>query len=691
MVVGSFRKKVLFSAGLLALLPALVVFLFLPFFGSKYNLEIEPVDKTQAKNVYSDLNSDSISEVMRSGRGIPYFHILVQDNDSRVYDQWNFQDSLDTDWADYFFGNYDNDRYKEIYSFTYVGDSLFLNINEFFDPEGTKSDRIYITKICIVNGKVTSNVYHAGFYDVDGDGMGELYFSILTGFGLEPRRFYYFNIKTKELKSSQFTGVMYQKLQMIDSDGDNKPELFGQMNASGNYKKPSPFTDRSTWLMIFDEHLKFEFPPVEFPGFTNSLEIRSYKNEKFKGYVLSSNTGSADTTVLKPRIMLFSLDGKKIREREYAEVGININCWLFVQNHQNTNRIFVLGNDLLELNDQLVVINSVKSPFASYFYSYNIDVNFDGDQELLLFSDLEEKLVIYNTSLQMLAETQIKLLSYHVKFSHYYSKDHIQKIFMQDGENGYFLELIKNKNYYLDYMVYPGIYLLFFFFILLIMRIGSNQAEQRESLKQRLITLQLQGIKAQLDPHFTFNTLNSVASLIYLEDRQAAYDYMNKFTQLLRGMLNDAERIYRSLGEELEFVTTYLELEKLRFGEKFNFIIETGEGVSLNIQVPKLVLQTFAENSIKHGLMPCSDGGILKIKAEMEKDYLKLTIEDNGIGREKSAGRSTSTGKGLKLIGEFYEILNQMNKRAITHSITDLYNNNGNPAGTRVEVWVPVE
>ena len=80
-------------------------------------------------------------------------------------------------------------------------------------------------------------------------------------------------------------------------------------------------------------------------------------------------------------------------------------------------------------------------------------------------------------------------------------------------------------------------------------------------------------------------------------------------------MLNDAEKIYRSLGEEIDFVTTYLELEKLRFGEKFNYEIEIGEGVSKREQVPKLVLQTFAENAVKHGIMPSESGGLMKISS----------------------------------------------------------------------------
>jgi len=265
----------------------------------------------------------------------------------------------------------------------------------------------------------------------------------------------------------------------------------------------------------------------------------------------------------------------------------------------------------------------------------------------------------------------------------------MHKLFLRSGEGSYFLKLKRNNFYYLDYLAYPGIYLIFFLFIILIKKINTWQVIQKESLRRRLITLQLLGIKSQLDPHFTFNTLNSVASLIYLEDRQAAYDYMIKFTQMLRCMLNDAERVYRTLSEELEFVTTYLDLEKLRYGEKFNYDIEIGDTVYQRELVPKLVLHTFAENAIKHGIVPLTGVGILHIKVIRELEYLKVTIEDNGIGRVQAAGRSTSTGKGLKITGEFYDILNQINKKPVKHIITDLYNAEGQPAGTRVDVWVP--
>ncbi len=683
-------KKITFSSWFLACIPAILIIFFLPPIGSRFRLQVEPRFKTYSSYVFADLNSDSISEIVHSGKGVPYFHIMVQDNNMKVYDQWNFQDSTDSDLSTFFIGNFDNDRYKEIYIFTYKDDSLFLNINEFFESGGYRLDRYYITKIGVVNNKVTSTVSPAGFYDTNGDGKKELFFSIQTGFGRQPRRLYSIDLVNKSLNMSQLAGVVCQYPKMVDADGDGRPEIFGLIGASGNYNTWVPFSDWSTWLMVFDDKLRYKFPPVEFPGFTNILDINSYTNDSIKGYLVTHNTGSADTAVLKPRIMLYSPNGTKIRERLFSDLNLSMHGFVVVIKNGDSDRIFLLSNDILELDKNFAVIKKIRSPFNSSYEFYTTDLDFDGKKELFLYSVSEENLVIYNTELKKLAETKLKADDKKFRFSQYSSTDHENKIFVNAGENSYFLKLKKNNYYYLAYFVFPGIYLMSFMFIQLIKRINTYQVIQKESLNRRLLTLQLQGIKSQLDPHFTFNTLNSVASLIYLEDRQTAYDYMIKFTQLLRSMLNDADRIYRPLAEEIEFVTTYLELEKLRFGDKLDYHIDIGEKVNQREQVPKFVLQTFAENAIKHGLMTRSDGGILNIRVEKESYYLKLTIEDNGIGRENSAGKSTSTGMGLKITSEFYDILNQMNKKPIKHFVTDLFNETGEAIGTRVEVWIPV-
>jgi len=688
---GSVFKKIIYSSVFLAVIPAVLVVLFLPTLGSKYKLSIEKNDKHFGQYLFSDLNSDSISELVYTGKGVPYYYVGVRDYNLHFYDQWNLTDSLNPLISDIFFGDYDHNNMKEIYIFTYKSDSLFLNMNEILEPHGKRMDRIFITKIGYINGEITSSLKPIGFFDENNDGKDELYFVITTGFRKDPRRLYYYDLVHKTLKSSQYTGIICWNPKMEDIDGDNRPEIFGMMSACGNFGTNVPFSDSSTWFMIFNDSLKFEFPPLEFRGYVNSLEINGYKDGSFKGYVLSHFPLGVDTTVLKPQIMIFSSNGKLIRYRLFSDFGLTGYIQSFVVKSEKSDKIYLFKNKFLELNNRLELIRTVDLPFNSQIFTYQTDLNGDRKEEFLLYSADEEKLAVYSSDLHKLTELNFKTPDTIWKFSDFLSKDHEHKIFLSSGNNGYFLKLNRNNYYYLGYLAYPGIYLLFLLFIILIKRIDTLQVVQKESVNRRLVTLQLQGIKSQLDPHFTFNTLNSIASLIYLEDRHLAYDYMNKFTQLLRGLINDADRIYRSLGEELEFVTAYLDLEKLRFGAKFNYEIILGAGVSQREQVPKLVLHTFTENSIKHGIMSKTEGGLLKIMAKKDKDYLILSVEDNGIGRAKAEGQSTSTGKGLKLTSEFFDILNQINKKPIRHFIIDLHDEKGDSLGTRVEVWVPVE
>lgn len=688
MIKSGILRKISGSPWALAAIPAIVIFLFLTTVQSKYRIIAEPSGVQMANTVFEDLNSDRITEMVRSGKGIPYYHVIVQNNESYVYDQWNFQDNADPQLSTFFFGNFDNDLFKEIYMFTYRGDSLFINVNEFLESAGKKINRNFITKIGFIDEKVTSKIYPAGFYDVNGDGAEELYFSITTGFGLEPRRVYFYDLVTNTVETSDFAGMTCQNTMLEDVDGDGTPEIYGMTAASGNYKTITPFSDQSSWLMVYNEKLNFEFPPVEFHGFTNTLDPRFLKAGDFRGYLLLHNTGSADSAIMRSCVMISKLDGTILRQKFNSEMGLDDQgLWAYVS---DSGRIFLGLNKVLEVDTALNEINSLVPPFRSPFMCYAVNADFEGDEELILYSQEEGRMNFYNSDLEFLAETPMKGDPYSMKFSIMVKQNGVRTLFVSSSDYSCFIDLERNRFYLLGYIAYPGIYLLFVLFIAGIRRITVIQIAQKQSLKQRLITLQLQGIKAQLDPHFTFNTLNSVASLIYLQDRQAAYDYMNKFTSLLRSMLNDAERIYRSLGEELEFVTTYLELEKLRFGEKLDYMISTGTGITGKEQVPKLVLHTFAENAVKHGLMPRVEGGTLTINIEKDKDHLLIKIEDNGIGRAASQGQSTSTGKGLRLTSEFYEILNKVNKRPIKYSITDLYTESGEPAGTRVNVLVPL-
>ncbi|MFA6400270.1 MAG: histidine kinase [Salinivirgaceae bacterium] len=215
--------------------------------------------------------------------------------------------------------------------------------------------------------------------------------------------------------------------------------------------------------------------------------------------------------------------------------------------------------------------------------------------------------------------------------------------------------------------------------------------EQREKLETRnqMLNMSLSTIKNQMDPHFTYNALNGIESLIMKEDRATAYRYLLKLSGLIRNTLNDNDLINRSLSEEIKFVNDYLELEKFRFKDKFEYEIVMDPKVDMDTTVPKLIVQIFVENAIKHGLMHKEREGLLQILLSAEKDRQLIVIQDNGIGRTKAKEYAIhSTGKGLNIIRKLIRIFNEQNSHQITFEIIDLCNTVEEPLGTRVEVSI---
>jgi hypothetical protein len=643
--------------------------------------------------VYADLDEDGYSEIIHAKTAPPLNNFPVMTWNRKQIEQWNLPDNLTTNISEIITGNYDHDSYKEIYVFTTKEDSIFLNVNEMMDPNGLRMERIFITTVVLVQNHIDSDLKSIGFFDQNGDGKDEFYFRISSGFGLVPRLCYYYDLVNHQLKSSPFTGVNFNSPHFTDLDSDGRPEIVSNMTAPGNYHTPTPFTDYSAWLMVLNDQLEFKFPPIEFPGYGGGLDIYGMGqsgNKKLAAIYLYN--GASDTIPNKSAINLYTPDGKFIKQRKISELGVSqvMEPELFRKGNQEL--IILAGEKIILMDENLAIVNSREPPDPSFNYTYLRDIDADGQDELFLFSHDQKKLAVYNAELYLYDVVPLEVDGPQWEQLSYISTPKGEyKLHIKSGDNVFYLQLKKNRFYWLNYLIYPAIYLGFVSFIGFIKKETTRQVEKREQQKRKLQTLQLQSIKGQLDPHFTFNALNSVASLLYLDDRNAAYDYLNKFTRLLRQLLSDADRVYRTLEEEIEFVTAYLNLEKLRFGDKFDYKIRIDETITRKEIVPVMSLQTFVENAIKHGLMPLTEGGKLNITIEKESDYLKLTIQDNGVGRKMAAENVKRKGKGLKMINELYEILNQINKKPIKHTISDLYHDDGTAAGTKVEVWVPLD
>jgi len=689
------KKKLSFiftSSWLWAAIPALIIGFFISDVGKQYSVIVEKKFNGNPYAAYSDLNGDGISELIRGKPAPPLNNFPILDQDDKSYEQWNLPDQLTTGISEIITANYDHDSFKEIFVFTTKDDSIFLNVNEILDPKGIRLQRLFITKVTLVENHIDSNLKPIGFYDQNQDGKDEFYFRISSGFGLVPRLCYFYDLEHHSLKSSPFTGINFNKPRLEDIDNDGRPEIFSNMTASGNYHTPTPYTDYSAWLMVLNDQLEIKFPPVEYPGFGGFIDILGIgKGAERKLAVIYNYNGTSDSIPNTPGINLYTAQGKFIRQNKFKELNIDYVAEPILLIKEDKEFIVLVDKSIVMLNEELTVVKRKDLSDPSFIHTNTLDLDGDGQDELFVFSQDKKILTIFNADLEEYGIFPFDVAPQDWQISTFITKDGDKKLFIKSGDMDYYLQLKKNPYYLLEYLLYPAIYLGVAFVLGLVKKVTTQQVEKREQQKRKIQTLQLQSIKGQLDPHFTFNALNSVAALLYLDDRNAAYDYLNKFTRLLRQLLSDAERVYRTLEEELEFVTAYLNLEMLRFGEKFNYEINIGEGITQKENVPVMALQTFAENAIKHGLMPRASGGKLSIQIEKENDYLKLTIEDNGVGRTKAAENTKRQGKGLKMIHEFYEILNQINKKPIRYTITDLYKGDDLPAGTRAEVWVPLD
>ncbi|MFW5945124.1 MAG: two-component regulator propeller domain-containing protein [Bacteroidota bacterium] len=217
-------------------------------------------------------------------------------------------------------------------------------------------------------------------------------------------------------------------------------------------------------------------------------------------------------------------------------------------------------------------------------------------------------------------------------------------------------------------------------------------AKQRKAeYEKKMAEMRLLTVKNQLDPHFTFNALNSVAYVVLNEENVKAYDYLTKFSNMIRLSLQDADDIIRSLQAEIDFVRHYLDIQKFRFGNKFDYDIRIQDDLDMNFRVPKMIVHNYVENAIKHGIKHKKEKGFVKVEVFKEEAHLRIMVEDNGVGRKK-AGEigSDSPGKGLKTLKEYCRIFNKYNTEKIRMETEDLYDNMENPAGTRVTISIPL-
>ncbi len=233
----------------------------------------------------------------------------------------------------------------------------------------------------------------------------------------------------------------------------------------------------------------------------------------------------------------------------------------------------------------------------------------------------------------------------------------------------------------------------FIFFRNIILK-RKNEKLQHErtqaELKQQSAELEMQALRAQMNPHFIFNCLNSINRFILMNETEPASDYLTKFSRLIRMVLINSKNKLITLEDELEMLRLYMDMERLRFKNCFEYKISFLNSVDPdNVYIPPLLLQPFVENAIWHGLMNKEENGRLEISFCMEVQTLSCIIADNGVGREaaallKSKSAVKEKSMGLKITKERLSLFNKEMEDGASFEFIDLLDAEGKPAGTKV-------
>jgi len=231
--------------------------------------------------------------------------------------------------------------------------------------------------------------------------------------------------------------------------------------------------------------------------------------------------------------------------------------------------------------------------------------------------------------------------------------------------------------------------------ILLFILWRRNLKLKRREIDHQIVTLEQKALQSMMNPHFIFNSLGSIQNYLLQKKTSEAGLYLSQFARLIRQNLNAINAAMINLDEETDRLKNYLDLEKMRLPDRFDYTIEIDEAIeSDETYIPSMIVQPFIENSIWHGISPMEEIGHVKVLIQKESEYaLKITVEDNGIGMKKSELYSQKKKEehlrlSLEMTRKRLHLLGLKFKVATRIDFSEAFPGNDNP-GTKVEIVLP--
>lgn len=643
------------------------VILYLLPLQDKYTFNLVKKEPIQSRYtvVYEDVYNDGTSEKISFVKD--YFgcaSVFLHDGAKCPW-QWN----LNAEFCQghfYCFEDVNNDNVKDIFVLTYRNDSVFLNLYD-IGKQTERFKNLFIDTFDRINGKIDFYMRYPQLVDFRDDGNQQLLFVLNCAFSHTTRKLCLVDYNAQKVKLSPKAGSIFStKPTLLDIDGDGKKEISGEHFSPGNTALTYPYTDQYAWLQLYDDNLQFKFPPVKtghYPARQTILPVEKNNTTYLIG--LFNHSGNTDTSYLA----LYSNSGHLLKKRnmEYPVGYTSSN--LFLDNRYPGECLLTYNTgEIYRLNTDLKQTLTVTHPPTQYYYNWRYDLDGDGNDEMIFPTTTQSiKRIISSDYSYSLASDMVTGV-----MSVCHQKGEKPLLVVSANEKLVFYRYAKNPWYIFVWPIRISLLMMIMGILWLLSLVQRKYMLRRIESEKRLTALQVKALKNQITPHFTLNVLNSIGSLYASDKKEQADMALGKFAKLLRTALLSSDNVAVALKDEIFFVRNYLELEKIRLNGRLNYRFDIDESILQSTRIPKMMLHTFVENAIKHGIrhMDEKHKGLVEIKMISSKEWLIVNIEDNGIGLEKAAELTTnSTKQGLQILDEAFRLYKQLENRSIQYKI----------------------
>ncbi len=635
---------------------------------------------------YTDIDKDGITEQILLYNLPTNATIISYHQNGTIFESWNLYGKYYMDPV-FDIRDINQDGIRELYAITITSDdSVFVNQAE-LKARNNVSMRKFVTKLERYQDQLDAAIYGLGFSDVNGDSVPEYLFVISAGFTLQPRAVYAWDIKKDQILRSPVAGmnVKYPNgLISADLNHDEIREIFLPTWSTDNYNTPVPFSDTASYSLVLTKNLQYLYPPVLVAGpssISNSFPITINDTTHILTIVRMVRGASNDGIAV-----LFDVEGNKkdsvLLKSMNTQTGyICVNGRIIFTAPQKSGTVIGTIENDLSLKEHLSI------PGTSLGIRPT-DLDHDPEMEMILLDTRNGVLHILQDNLKTLTSCTIpaelsSLLHISIESKH----NNETRFLVQMNDYRMLVSYHDNPFYRWRFAYYVLLYGMIYLLLFLLQKGFLFRSNRRREKENKMIKLQMQSVMNQLNPHFTFNAINTVGNSILQDRKHEAYENLTKLSELIRNSMDNAFQVYKTLGEEIEFTRRYLELESVRFESKLTYIFNIDHNIDPGMRIPKMLLHLFIENAIKHGIFHKTSPGHISVKATRENQETVITISDNGIGRKNARAITGASGNGLKILDDYLVLFNKKYQRDISYTIEDITNNIEEP-GTLVTIRI---